>query len=205
MLAARRGNRLAGLRRRKFHNSLKDKDKALEIVTVLVRPATLADADLLSLVGSATFLDSFAGEHTGADILGHCLRNHSAATYRRWLDDPAARLWLAEDAAGHAPVGYLVLARAELPLADLRPTDYEVKRIYLLTRYHGRGSGRDLMQHAIAGARELGARRLLLGVYDRNTAAIAFYRRLGFQIVGERAFWIGARECHDHLFGLEFT
>jgi ribosomal protein S18 acetylase RimI-like enzyme len=172
-------------------------------VTVVIRAANQADADMLALVGAATFLDSFAGEHTGADILGHCQRNHSPEVYRRWLQDPAARLWLAEDAVGNAPVGYLVMDRASLPLPDLQPADYEVKRIYLLARYHGQGSGRLLMQHAIDGARALGARRLLLGVYDRNLAAIAFYRRLGFTIVGERAFWIGNRECHDHLFGLQ--
>ncbi len=153
-------------------------------MTVLIRPANEADADMLSLVGSATFLDSFAGEHTGADILDHCQRNHSPDVYRRWLQDPAARLWLAEDAAGHAPVGYLVLDRAALPVGDLQPTDYEVKRIYLLARYHGKGSGRTLMQHAIDGARELGARRLLLGVYDHTVSEVAFYRRLGFRIVG---------------------
>ena len=94
--------------------------------------------------------------------------------------------WLVETGPGHAPVGYLVLSPPDLPLANLAPQDLEIRRIYLLHRYQRNGVGRELMALATQYARDAGYRRLLLGVYSRNVAALAFYDRIGFRIVGER-------------------
>jgi diamine N-acetyltransferase len=166
---------------------------------VTIRRAENGDADTLALVGSATFLETFAGVLDGADIVAHCLQQHSPETYRRWLHNPAARLWLAQAVPGGAPVGYLVLDRAALPVADLSPTDYEIKRVYLLSRFQGTGVGRRLMSLAADEARLLGAHRLLLGVYKKNERAIGFYRRVGFATIGERVFQVGGRGYEDHI------
>lgn len=168
----------------------------------IVRKATAADAAALALVGQATFLESFAGLHTGFDILAHCERNHSVATYAGWLADPQYDLWLLGAVPGDAPLGYAVMSPADVPVPDPRPDDLELKRIYLLHPAQGGGFGRRLMQAAIDRARARGAKRLLLGVWSINTAALAFYARIGFERVGTRTFRIGAQDCDDHLLGL---
>src|SRR5687768_7662909 len=121
------------------------------------------DEDALALVGQATFLETFAGVLPGADIVAHCRDQHAPSVYRSWLDS-TARVWLAEAAQSAAPIGYLVLARASLPIDSPSERDLEVKRIYLLDQFHGRGIGRQLMVEAERHAREAGATRLLLGV-----------------------------------------
>ncbi len=99
-----------------------------------------------------------------------------------------------------APVGYaLVTPPAELPV-PLQPGDLELKRIYLLSRFHGTGVGMHLMKQAEAFARERGAGRLMLGVYGENHRAIAFYRRQGFTEAGTRTFHIGKGTYHDLIF-----
>ncbi len=170
---------------------------------ISLRAAVAADADLLALIGAATFLESYAGMHTGDDILAHCRNRHSPDVYRKWLADPSVRIWIAQAEPGGAPVGYVVLERSTVPVNDPRPNDYEVTRIYMLARFQRGGTGRALMQQAMAAARTLGADRLLLAVWDENVGALGFYRRMGFTVVGERGFRVGARECHDHLMGLE--
>lgn len=165
---------------------------------VTIRRAGRDDAEVLSLVGGATFLETFAGLFDGADIVEHCRTKNSVETYRQWLGSADARVWIAEAPHG-APVGYLVLDRADLPLDDLSPTDYEVRRIYLLRRFQGSRIGARLMQLAIDEARALGATRLLLGVYARNVSAIGFYERMGFSRAGRRAFFVGHTECEDHI------
>ena len=50
-----------------------------------IRQAEAADADALALVGAATFLETFASVHTGAEIVAHCREEHSAAAYARML------------------------------------------------------------------------------------------------------------------------
>ena len=167
-----------------------------------VRTCTTDDDEALSLLGQATFLESFAGTLNGHDILAHCVRAHAASVYRAWLADERYRIWIALAQPGLAPVGFAVLAPSDLPVPDAAPGELEVKRIYLLNRFQGSGLGRRLMTLAIEHARALGARRLLLGVYSENPAAIAFYRRLGFETIGHRPFTVGATVCDDYVMSL---
>ncbi len=171
-------------------------------VPVTLRVAMAADAALLSLVGQATVLESYAGTLGAADILAHCQRQHAPAVYEGWLADPRSRCWLAQAEHGGAPVGYLVLAPAAVPVPDPDPSDLEIKRVYLLHRFQGAGLGRQLVDAAAGHARLAGSRRLLLGVYSQNHAALAFYARTGFQRVGERTFRVGNSDYFDHLLGL---
>ena len=170
---------------------------------VTIRRADEKDADALALAGATTFLETFAGVLDGEDILAHCRQQHSPEIYARWLHNPAARLWIVHAVPGAAPVGYMVLDRATLPVRDLSPTDYEIKRVYLLNRFQGAGVGRRLVSLAVEECRVLGARRLLLGVYKRNERAIGFYQRVGFATIGERLFRVGNRGYEDHIMALE--
>jgi diamine N-acetyltransferase len=164
---------------------------------VHVRQAAPGDEAALALVGAATFLDAFAGMLDGGDILAHCRRQHAPDVYAQWLAEKSHAIWLATIEPGEAPIGYLVLAPAHLPLADLAPDDLDVKRIYVLSRFQRAGLGRALMQLAKDEARRRHARRLLLGVYSKNDRAIAFYRREGFATVGARTFQVGQRQYQD--------
>lgn len=150
-----------------------------------IRPAAPADAARLALVGAATFLETFAGILDGDAIAAHCAREHAPDAYAR-LFGAGARAWLAEAAEGGAPIGYALLAPASLEAAA--PTDLELKRIYVFSRFHGRGPAAALMAEAIAAA---GDTPLWLGVYARNARAIAFYARHGFTPAGTRRFRVG--------------
>lgn len=169
---------------------------------VTLRVATPADAAALSLLGQATFLETYAGILGAEDILAHCATQHAESVYAQWLADPDYRCWIVEASHGSAPVGYLVLAPAEVPVKDPEPTDIEVKRIYLLHRFQHVGAGRRLMEAAQRHARACGRLRLLLGVYSRNHPALAFYDRMGYQRVGERTFRVGSSDYFDYLLGL---
>ena len=167
---------------------------------LVLRPATLADADALALVGGATFLESYAHLLPVGDILAHVARQHAPGVYRKYLEDPACRCWIVEHLPGAAPVGYLVATPPDLPLAGIDlALDWEVRRIYLLHRFQALGLGRQLMEAALAEARAMGRRRVLLGVYSRNEAALSFYDRLGFTRAGTRSFRVGHNDYHDYI------
>ena len=163
-----------------------------------VRAAVPTDAERLSLLGRATFLESYAHLLPVEDILEHAEQQHAPDKYARWLADPACHCWLAE-AAGSAPVGYLVATPPDLPLPDIDARDLEIRRIYVLHRYQGRGLGRWLMEEVLAAAVAAGCRRLLLGVYSRNESALTFYTQLGFTQAGTREYRVGAHEYHDYI------
>lgn len=161
-----------------------------------IRPARPGDAPALAAVGQATFLETYAGIVDGADILAHGSGPHSVETYRGFLGRADYQLFLAVCPPGDAPVGYTVFSPPDLPV----PTgegDVELKRIYVLHRFHGDKVGLRLLRAGMDWARARGFRRMLLGAYGENHRAIAFYRRNGFEQVGTRVFRVGARDYDD--------
>ena len=164
-------------------------------MNLTIRPCTPDDAAALALVGQATFLETYAHVLPAGDILAHCAHEHGLARYEGFLADPDYRLWIAETETG-VGVGYAVVCPPDLP-AELMPGDLELKRIYLLSRFQGTGTGAGLMAAAVEAARATGAPRLLLGVYGGNARAIAFYARQGFAQAGTRKFQVGANTYDD--------
>ena len=166
-----------------------------------IRRCSAADADALALIGQATFLETFAGVLAGPAIIAHCKAAHATELYREWLQNPLCAIWIAEVAAGGAPVGFMVVAPAQLPLADLSHEDVELKRIYLLSKFHGSGTGSAFISEALRHAGKVKAARLLLGVYSKNQAAIGFYERNGFRQLGTRKFNVGGQDYDDFIMG----
>ena len=120
-------------------------DAALE--RVVVREADGEDAGRLALVSDATFLETFAGMISGDALVTHCQRRH-APDYLRQLLEGGARAWLAE--LDGAPIGYALLTAPELDAA--REGDIELKKIYVLSRFHGSGLAARLLDAALAKA-----------------------------------------------------
>lgn len=153
---------------------------------------TKADAPALSLIGAATFLASFVESIDGDALVKHCLKEHSLAYYEAALaaPDPRHQAWILRFKPTRAPVGYLMTSDIQLPV-EHTSADVEVKRIYLLPEFVGYGLGAMMMDQAAHFAKSLGAARLLLGTYEGNDKAVAFYRRAGFAQIGKRGFNVG--------------
>ena len=171
-------------------------------------------------MGAATFLEAFTWMLPGVDIVTHAARNHTADAYRAYLTHPDTRLTLAETVPGGAPVGYCMLTVPELLTFAVQPTDIELKRIYLFSRFRsaatpvvafspenaqaepipGLRAGQALMNAAVADARSLSRTRLLLGTHAGNAQAIAFYCKNGFVEAGTRTFQVGSQICCDLIF-----
>jgi ribosomal protein S18 acetylase RimI-like enzyme len=177
--------------------------------SITLRGATLADASALALVGAATFLEAFTWMLPGADIVAHCAKNHTPEAYAAYLSQPDTRITLAVTGID-VPVGFAMLCAPELPSITTFPTDIELKRIYLLSRFRSTATAvtdhpgirpaQALMDAAIADAQNLNRTRLLLGTHAGNERAIAFYRRNGFAEAGTRTFLVGTQQCCDLLF-----
>ena len=165
-----------------------------------LRPARAEDAAALALVGAATFLESYALVLPGRDLVLYCAQAHAPKVYADWIADPAYAVWTLEVGEGMV-VGYAVLGPSILP--DKRPDDLELRRIYVLAPFKGGGAGRQLMDAAIEESRKREARRLTLGMYGGNHAALAFYNRMGFKTIGTRTFQVGEKVCDDLVLGLD--
>ncbi|WP_108788609.1 GNAT family N-acetyltransferase [Erythrobacter sp. Alg231-14] len=160
-------------------------DSAIDIVR-----AQSDDTDQLALIGAATFLESFAGIIDGPALVNHCAHEHAKSAYDALLSQGAMG-WLAQ--LNGAPIGYAVICQPDLDAA--MPGDIELKRIYLLSKFHGTGVAKRLFEAAWDDARKY--ERLLLGVKDDNHRAIAFYKKQGFDQIAVRKFNVGGRVYDD--------
>jgi diamine N-acetyltransferase len=150
-----------------------------------LRRATGADAGKLALIGAASFLETFANDHPGDATVAFIRDYHSEAAWVATLAKPDTAVWIVEEVAG-CPIGYAVVSPGALP--GTTPDDAELKRIYVLSHWHGTAIGRDLFDRAEAEARVRGAVRMVLSVYKRNARAIRFYEKQGFVVIGEAIF-----------------
>ena len=150
-----------------------------------LRRANADDAAKLSLIGAASFLETFANDHPGDATVDFVRTYHAEHAWATTLARPDVAAWIVEEQAG-CPIGYAVLSTGSLPGATA--DDAELKRIYVLSRWHGAGLGRSLYESAELEARTRGAMRLLLSVYTRNIRAIRFYEKQGFSTIGQATF-----------------
>ena len=79
--------------------------------------------------------------------------------------------------------GRVVGTVAAVPKSE---TACEIKRLYLLAPYRGRGQGRALMQHVLGWARAAGFHEAIAWSDVRLETAHIVYDRLGFERIGER-------------------
>lgn len=143
------------------------------------RQCVPGDEAALSVLGGATFLETYALSANGADILAYVAQEHTIEAYRSMLVDPQIKVWAAETDEGKSLIGFVVLATSDP--AD--PTAGEIKRLYVLHRFHGTGLGTRLLKEAVQTAKADGCKKLSLIVQDLNASAENFYRRFGFEIV----------------------
>ena len=120
----------------------------------------------------------------------YCRASYRPDVQAAEIADPDMRTIVCEDGAGTL-IGY-----GQLRLRDATPSvaagqPARIQRIYVDAAWHGAGVARSLMDELLAMARAAGADRIWLGVWEHNPRAQAFYRKLGFAVVGEHAFRFG--------------
>lgn len=165
-----------------------------------IRRARPDEAGPLADLAAATFPlacpPSSTPEDHAAFIAANLTEEHVAA----YLADPARDLLVADEAG--ELVGYTMLVAGEPYAAEvaaavpLRPT-VELSKCYVLPGRHGGGVAAALMAASLDAARARDAAGVWLGVNDENLRAQAFYRRSGFEVVGERTFRVGDQLHHD--------
>ncbi|MDE3125989.1 MAG: GNAT family N-acetyltransferase [Bacteroidota bacterium] len=91
----------------------------------------------------------------------------------------------------HQPVGYCKLARNTQPDGLAIQLGLEIGRLYVIQTFKKTGIGQQFIQLAKNVARQYGLKYLWLIVWQQNTAAIQFYQKQGFVIVGTQQFKLG--------------
>jgi diamine N-acetyltransferase len=156
---------------------------------IRIRRAEEHDALELSVLAERTFRAAFAESNTAANMQLHCAANYGQALQLAEIRESSCETWVAE-ADGRLVAYFQLRLDAESPMIPgERPA--EIQRFYVDSSHHGAGLAHELMAHVLARAEAAGSAALWLGVWERNPRALAFYRKWGFDVVGEHIFKLG--------------
>lgn len=167
------------------------------IRVLLVRPATIADAEALTALAVRTFRATYIPASAAADVEEYIGAHFSPALQAAEIEDPSMTTLIGVD--GGEPLAYAQLrwgVRSEGVVGE-RPV--EVARFYVDAPLHGSGAAHTLMRAALDAAIAHGADGAWLGVWERNARAVAFYTKWGFVPVGSQTFVMGTDPQRDHV------
>jgi ribosomal protein S18 acetylase RimI-like enzyme len=150
----------------------------------------------MARIGVATFALGDSPSTSPADLEAYARAELTAARFAEHMQNPAVISYVAD--IGDVPAGYLMLRTDGHPACLTTATrPLRLWRIYVLPEFHGSGLTAALMDNAFAHARREAHDVLWLGVSEHNARGQAFYRKFGFQIVGDEQFHVGSGAHHD--------
>lgn len=160
-----------------------------------VRKALPTDARRLAELAERTFREAFEATNTPENMAQHCRETYGEAIQAREISD-SGRVTLVCERDGRM-VGYAQLRWGPPPRSVVGAAPGEIQRIYVAGECHGRGVAQRLMQACLDELGSRGSDVAWLGVWEHNPRAIAFYRKFGFETVGEQVFPVGTDPQRD--------
>ena len=156
---------------------------------IIIRRAVPADAVPLRELAVRTYYETFAPSNTLANMQAYISTAFSLPQFEMELEVPMAAFYLAH--VERVLTGYAKLMAGEVPACVTGPAALELVRLYVDRPWHGAGVAHALMETCLCHARSEGFKTIYLGVWERNFRAQAFYRKWGFERIGEHIFQMG--------------
>lgn len=165
---------------------------------IVYRDAMPSDAAALERLFAASFTETFGQLYKPEDLAAF-LGQLDEAGWLEELNDPGLKIRIVE-ADGQA-VALAKVGTIRLPVEPERPST-ELRQLYVLKPWQGKGIAEELMRWVLDRARQLGAEDVYLSVYVDNHRARRFYERYGFEFVGPYAFMVGNQADEDQIMRL---
>lgn len=162
-----------------------------------IRIATLAEAEIIADLSRKTFYETFSYVNTKANMDKFMNEQFTRDKLINEVSEPGNIFLLALD--GEYPVGYARLKEGDKYPAFENKDSIEIARIYVVNSYIGMGIGKELMRKSISLAKEMKKEVIWLGVWEKNTRALAFYKKWGFSKFADHDFVLGDDVQNDWL------
>lgn len=167
---------------------------------VQFRNATRDDAPALAAFAAAAFVETFGHLYPPADLAAYLEATYRDDIQAEEIGDAQNHCLLAH--RGEELVGYCMSGPVDMKV-DHTPNDRELYRLYVERGVQGAGVAPALMRGTLAWAKARNAEALYLSVWESNHRAQHFYRRYGFQHIGEHGFMVGSVRDRDFIWRLE--
>jgi diamine N-acetyltransferase len=167
---------------------------------ISIRRITLADVKALADISRQTFYDTFHHTCTAADLENFLEEHYNEAQVTKELSNPNDFYFFAE--IDNQPVGYIRFMEEYDSFSIMKKWKaLELKRIYVVKEYHGKGVAQQLMDLIIDFATTKKYEVIWLGVWEHNVKAQKFYEKYGFVNSGHTHYFpIGSTPQNDFWF-----
>jgi GNAT superfamily N-acetyltransferase len=162
-----------------------------------VRQADIHDADLLARLGTATFRQAFAAVNSAEDMASYLPSAFGPEIQEAELRQPESDFLIVS--VDGEPAGYAQIQVTDPPAGVTTSRPIELARFYLDAAWHGQGVSKVLMEEVLALASAGRHDLIWLGVWEHNGRAISFYRKWGFEVVGNKSFRLGSDLQTDYV------
>jgi ribosomal protein S18 acetylase RimI-like enzyme len=148
-----------------------------------------SDTSRLVEFAARVYYETFAAVNTPENMQAYLQGAFTTEQFSAEMADPAAVFLLAE--RGAHLCGYAKLLPGLPPECVTGENPIELVRLYVDRSWHGSGLASIMMEACLAEARQRGFKTMYLGVWEKNFRAQSFYRKWGFERVGEHIFQMG--------------
>lgn len=169
--------------------------------SVSLSPLGINHANPLLEFSKSTFLATYAAHNTPENMALYVAKNFTIEQVQWELQQP--NNWFFVVKKQEEWLGYMKLVNSENPPELGQQKALEIERIYVIEQAKGLGIGTQLINHATQVAQSQGFNILWLGVWEFNSAAIAFYEKMGFQRFGQHVFQLGSDAQTDFLMKID--
>jgi diamine N-acetyltransferase len=166
-------------------------------MVIAVRGATVNDAALISRLATETFYETYSWYNTPENMKEYIQTHFNPEKTKYELSEKETYFFLVS--VNDEVAGYAKMRNVEHP-KELKGKRYlEIERIYVIKKLQEHKLGYALMQHCFEKGRNLKLDCIWLGVWEKNTRAIAFYEKIGFKKFGTHNFQLGDDAQNDLL------
>lgn len=155
---------------------------------MIVRSAKKSDLKALIEVARETYAKAFGHTFTAPDLAAHLERTLSETYFARALDEDVILLAARDDRI----IGFIQFGSAKALAESMLDDEQEIRRIYVVSGFQNQGVGKLLMDTAMTHPLLNDASNVYLDVWERNLGAQKFYKRYGFNVIGERKFAVAS-------------
>lgn len=168
-----------------------------------IKKVLFLDLNKLQDIGRKTFIETFSEDNTEEDMRKYLEEEFSIDKLTMQLKNKNSEFYFAE--FENKIIGYLKInyALAQTEVKDT--TSLEIERIYVTKEFHGKKIGQILFDKALQITKENNLHYLWLGVWEKNTRAINFYKKNGFVEFDKHIFKLGNDEQTDIMMKLELN
>lgn len=150
----------------------------------MIRPAVSGDAEVISRIATESYCAAFGHSFQKPDLEFHLKTKLSKEKIEAIIEEETV-LIMVHDGRLVGFVQFGAIANAPDIVPD---SDRELRRLYVHPDDQSKGIGTALMAAALDHPQLRCADRIFLDVWEHNRGALEFYRRHGFEVVGERRF-----------------